>query len=272
MDPFILHHTTDPFLRLEEWEQLYPHLVVGMSARTSANRNYALHVGNNPKQVIENRKKLATQLGFPFGNWTCGEQVHDCHVEEVTAANKGCGREDRASAFADTDGLITAEVDTLLASYYADCVPLYFYSPDRDLIGVAHAGWKGTVLGISKKMVERFQLMGADKKRLMVAIGPSIGACCYEVDEKVIVPLTKVLGTTNLGSIAHSTSPDHYRLDLKAANAALLFQTGLDEHQVFISNRCTNCENTLFFSYRREGTNAGRMVAFIGKRRSIKDG
>ncbi len=271
MEPFVLQHNTDPYLRLVEWETLFPHLVVGISTRSAENRNYALHVGDNPEQVIKNRVNLANKLGFPFHNWTCGEQVHSCHIEQVNVTNRGKGRESRDSAFVDTDGLITDEPETLLTSFYADCVPLYFYSPDLDSIGVAHAGWKGTALNIGGKMVEQYRSLGADSKQLMVAIGPSIGACCYEVDERVMVPLTETFGKAIPTSIAAKTSPGHYRLDLKAANAALLRMTGLDQSQIAVSNRCTNCEDTLFFSYRREGTDAGRMVSFIGKQRSRQD-
>jgi YfiH family protein len=186
MEPFVLYSEDDPYLHLKSWETLFPHLVVGMSTRTEENRNYAFHVGDNPEQVIENREWLADELHLPFRSWTCGEQVHGHHVELVKNDDRGRGRKDRVSAFANTDGLITDESDILLTSFYADCVPLFFYSPDIDAIGVAHAGWKGTTQGIGIEMVKKFQSMGADISQLQVVIAPSIGSCCYVVDDHVI--------------------------------------------------------------------------------------
>jgi YfiH family protein len=268
MEPFVLYSKNHPYLHVASWESQYSHLVVGMSTRTEQNRNYALHVGDNPKHVIENRKSLTHTLSFPFESWTCGEQVHDNHIKIIESSNRGRGRESRDSAFADTDGLITHESDILLASFYADCVPLLFYSPDSDIIGVAHAGWKGTVKNIGVSMVEKFQELGADKKQIMVAIGPSIGSCCYEVDDRVVEPLHQVLPDVFQSSMITATTNGRYYLDLKEANKQLLLLAGLKSSQILVSKRCTQCEDTLFFSHRREGSSAGRMVAFIGKRRS----
>ncbi|MCH5584724.1 peptidoglycan editing factor PgeF [Shimazuella sp. AN120528] len=268
MEPFVLYSKNHPYLHLAQWESTFPHLVVGMSTRTEENRNYALHVGNDPEQVITNRQGLAKSLSFPFESWTCGEQVHQDHIELVTSADRGKGRETRDSAFACTDGLITDESDILLASFYADCVPLFFYSPDLDMIGVAHAGWKGTAANIGVSMIKKFLKLGADKKQILAAIGPSIGNCCYEVDDRVMEPLYQLLPKAFEESIFIPTTQGHYRLDLKKANQHLLLSIGLAHEQILVSNRCTQCEETLFFSHRREAANAGRMVAFIGKKRS----
>lgn len=270
MEPFVLYSEHHPYLRVSQWESAFPHLVVGMSTRTEQNRNYALHVGNDPEQVIANRKWLTDSLSFPFESWTCAEQVHQDHIELVTSADRGKGRETRNSAFACTDGLITVESDILLASFYADCVPLLFYSPDLDAIGVAHAGWKGTVANIGVSMIEKFVKLGADKRQILVAVGPSIGKCCYEVDDRVMEPLHHLLPDAFSQSILKTTTEGHYQLDLKQANQHLLLSAGLAHEQILVSSWCTQCEDTLFFSHRRQASDAGRMVAFIGKRRSIR--
>jgi polyphenol oxidase len=267
MEPFVLYSKNHPYLHVAAWESTFPHLVVGMSTRTQQDRNYALHVGNDPEQVIANRQSLAKSLSFPFESWTCGEQVHQDHIEMVTKIDRGKGRETRDSAFENTDGLITYESDILLASFYADCVPLLFYSPDLDVIGVAHAGWKGTAANIGVSMIEKFLKLGADKKQILVAIGPSIGSCCYEVDDRVMEPLYHLLPNAFSQSILKPTTKDHYRLDLKKANQHLLLSIGLVDDQILVSKRCTQCDETLFFSHRREATGAGRMVAFIGKKK-----
>jgi YfiH family protein len=267
MEPFVLYSKNHPYLKIASWESKYPHLVVGMSTRTGQNRNYALHVGDDPEQVISNRRSLTDSISVPFESWTCGEQVHKDHIEIVQNSGRGKGRETRDSAYIDTDGLITSESDILLASFYADCVPLLFYSPDIDAIGVAHAGWKGTVANIGVSMIKKFMTLGADKTQILVAIGPSIGRCCYEVDDRVMEPLHRLLPDAYNQSILEKKTADRYQLDLKKANRQLLRMEGLYEDQILVSERCTQCDDTLFFSHRREANSAGRMVAFIGKKK-----
>lgn len=259
-----------PYFVLSLWEEQFPHLVVGFSARDAGEgmcHNYALHVPDDPKQVIENRYRLTDELQFPRDSYTCGEQVHGMKISKVERTDRGRGRESRELAFQDTDGLITGEEDVLLASYYADCVPLYFYAPDIDWIGVAHAGWKGTVGKIGPIMIEQLLQLGADSSKIQVAIGPSIGACCYEVDEHVLVPMREALQFKDLPeTIAIPTREGHARLDLKEANAELLRKAGLLTEQIVKSNYCTCCSEEYFHSHRRDQEHAGRMVAFIGKR------
>jgi YfiH family protein len=265
MEPFVLSSKIDPYLRIASWEWKFPHLVVGMSIRTHQQRNYALHVNDDPQRVIANRRFLTEELSFPFESWTCGEQVHRAQIAVVGRDERGKGRYSRDDAFADTDGLLTAESDILLTSFYADCVPLFFYSPTIDMIGVAHAGWQGTVQQIGVKMVEKLLTLGAEKQEIVVAIGPSIGACCYEVDDRVADPIRQSLPKTN-SNVLQPTRSGHYQLDLKRTNQQLLLDAGLRSEQIFVSKRCTSCEDHLFFSHRKQAGQAGRMVAFIGKK------
>lgn len=259
-----------PFFRLTIWEKKYPHLLAGFSGREKeediSKQNYALHVGENPEQVIENRRRLAELLGMTLAAWTCGEQVHGVHIEEAKCSDRGRGNETRDKAFADTDGILTAQEDLLLASYYADCVPLFFYAPDLDMVGVAHAGWKGTVGKIGPRMVEELVRRGADKTKLEIAIGPSIGACCYEVDHRVMDPLQEALASKPSEAIAKQAGENHWKLDLKQANRELLRQAGVPDSNILVSGYCTSCEETFFYSHRRDQGKTGRMVALIGKR------
>lgn len=270
MEPFKYRDSKIPYFSLVAWEKEFPHLNVGFSARRLGEdidcRNYALHVGDRPEQVIRNREQLAEQLGMSFSAWTCGEQVHGVHVEQVRTQDRGKGRASRESAFPETDGMITGEPDILLASYYADCVPLYFYSPDIDFVGVAHAGWKGTVHGIAVNMVEQLVSLGADRGNIRAAIGPSIGACCYEVDERVMEPLRQALpDDTALEKVAVSHVPAKWQLDLKKANEEILKRAGVLPEHILRSKWCTSCDADYFYSHRRDGGKTGRMVAWIAK-------
>lgn len=273
MEAFIYQNTKIPFFLLQSWSEKFPHLVVGFSAKLPQEKNwnqsnYALHVGNQQEQVVDHRKKLVKQLGLSFSSWTSGEQVHGTHIQWVEAKDKGRGKSDQTDAFPDTDGLLTQESNILLTSFYADCVPLLFYAPDLDLIGVAHAGWKGTVRGMATKMVDQIEHRGADVKKLLVAIGPSIGSCCYQVDHHVINPLMEILpnATDNLNLLRQAASPGHYWLDLKQANRQILLQSGVLSQHITVSKWCTSCEQAYFHSHRRDLGDTGRMVAWIGKK------
>ncbi len=106
--------------------------------------NLGLHVNDIVENVHENRRILANKLQKPLENWICSEQVHAHHVEKVGQQEKGSGVYSYEDGISKTDGIYTSNEDVLLTSCYADCVPLYFYAPSHGMIGLAHAGWKGT--------------------------------------------------------------------------------------------------------------------------------
>jgi len=272
MEPFRYRDSTSiPYFCLDAWEREFPHLVVGFSARRWGEdwncRNYALHVGDDAERVIHNRRMLSEELGIPFAAWTAGEQVHGVHVKIVTESERGRGKDSREHAFQETDGLITQVPNLLLTSYYADCVPLYFYSPDIDAVAVAHAGWKGTVGQIGRSVVEKLAGLGAQRDQIRVAIGPSIGPCCYEVDERVMEPLRRALDyRESLERVSINHVPGKWQLDLKKANRELLIQAGVQPEYILVSSWCTSCDRDYFYSHRRDQGKTGRMVAWIGKK------
>jgi polyphenol oxidase len=244
----------------------------GMSSGAFATFNLGLHVGDDRAVVVHNRQRLADLLQFPLEQWICCEQIHDARIEKVTAGQNGRGAADYSSAIAGADGLYTNEAGVLLALCFADCVPLYFMAPKHGMIGLAHAGWKGTVKNIAGKMVrlwqEREHIPLAD---IYVAIGPSIGACCYVVDDRVIVHVDRVLqGEQPL--VYRQVSPGQYALDLKALNQMLLMKAGIRKDHIYVSSYCTSCADHLFFSHRRDQGKTGRMMAFIGRKEENNDG
>jgi polyphenol oxidase len=136
-----------------------------------------------------------------------------------------------------------------------------------------HAGWRGTVLGITGKVV-RFLMdeHGADPETLIASLGPAIGPCCYEVDDAVLVPFRKTI--PNADKFIHvkevpcdgSSFRKSYRLDLEAANRAALIAEGISETNIHTAGQCTCCNPSLFFSYRRDGARSGRHIAVVGFR------
>ena len=217
--------------------------------------NLALHVGDDANQVIARRIQLAAFLGFSLDDWVSGNQIHDTKIVQVGLAHKGRGAEDLDTALPGTDGLVTHEPGILLACFYADCVPLFFIVPERRVVGIAHAGWRGTAGNIAAKMVEKLtSLYDLDHSQIYAAIGPSIGKCRYRVGWQVAQQFPE--------EVIEQRGEAVY-LDLKLANLLQLEAAGIDRKRILCTSICTCCSKQ-FFSYRRSGNEAGRMAAVIG--------
>jgi YfiH family protein len=163
------------------------------------------------------------------------------------------------------DALFTRRRARPLAVFTADCVPLIVVDPERPALGVAHAGWRGTVRGIARRLVAALvERAGARADRLRAGIGPSIGPCCYEVDEPVVGPLRAAFPDAwerwaRPGPPERPVREGHWWLDLWAANAEQLTAAGVPSGAIFSPRLCTGCRRDLFFSYRKEGL-AGRLA------------
>lgn len=225
--------------------------------------NLGLHVGDNRETVNKNRTKLAHLLQFPTSKWVCTEQIHDNHIRKVTQNDCGKGVHIYEESIKGTDGIYTDEKNILLTSAYADCVPLFFYEPSKKLIGLAHAGWKGTVKNIGGNMVQHWvEKEKVNPKNILVTIGPAIGACCYVVDDRVIDKVNNVI--TDDFKPYEVLQNNQYKLDLKALNYYLLLESGIQNENITISSFCTSCDEGNFFSHRRDKGTTGRMLSFIG--------
>ncbi len=194
-------------------------------------------------------------LGLEPGGVRYARQVHgDVCLDADGAASGGL--------VGTGDALVTRQRARPLAVFTADCVPLIVVDPERPALAVAHAGWRGTVRGIAGRLVTALvERAGARPERLHAAIGPSIGPCCYEVDEPVVGPLRAAFPAV-WDHWVRSGAPGrqgHWWLDLWAANADQLAAAGVRADAIWSSRLCTGCRRDLFFSYRKEGL-AGRLA------------
>ncbi|WP_456275572.1 peptidoglycan editing factor PgeF [Bacillus sp. AK128] len=269
MEPFQL--VQNEFLTIPNWHKEFPHLTVGFTTKNGgySNKpfstfNLGLHVNDLKESVLQNRQRLSEILQFPLTAWVCSEQVHDHHIKKVTKADIGKGIYAYEEGIPNTDGVYTNEPNLLITSVYADCVPLYFHAPEKGLIGLAHAGWKGTVKEIANRMIKCWvEDEGVAVEEIQVAIGPSIHQCCYIVDDRVIHEVKKTL-TSGDPLPYKEISKGQYSLDLSNLNKLLLLKAGVLEDKIQLSLRCTSCEEQLFFSHRRDSGKTGRMMSFIG--------
>lgn len=285
MEPFVLKEGMPPLFHIEPWRLEHNRITAGLTGREGGygkapydSFNCAFHVGDDPADVLNNRRRLAESLGFTLEAWTCGEQTHGKEIAIVTESDRGRGSLDRDSAFQSTDGLLTNVPDVLLASFYADCVPLYFYDPQQRVAGLAHAGWKGTVAEIAGAMVARMQeVYGSRPQDIYTAIGPSIGECCYEVDDYVMNHVRRLEETLEPQVLA-GAAPVLYKksetedgksmLNLKEMNRRIMIKAGILPTHIECTTWCTSCNPNFFFSYRKENGITGRMTSWIGIKES----
>ncbi|AKG04646.1 hypothetical protein AAV35_007445 [Salimicrobium jeotgali] len=235
----------------------------GYSPYPEGSLNLGLHIGDDPECVVKNREVVAEEIEVPLERWVFPEQVHGTKVQTVTAEDRGKGVKDLESAVQGADGLITKNENTLLAGFYADCVPLYFSDKQTGWIGLAHAGWKGTVNHMAGEMIEALVTEGAERESIEMVIGPCISKSNYIVDNHVAQQVSEKYRNDVLQLVDTNT----WKLDLKRMNRLIALEHGLGEDRVYSTDHCTYSDEELFFSHRRDRGNTGRMLGYIVKSR-----
>ncbi|WP_094602681.1 Polyphenol oxidase [Sporomusa silvacetica DSM 10669] len=223
--------------------------------------NLGLHTGDDAEAVWNNRQLFCQAVGLAPDKVVTAEQIHGVVVEQVTVADAGRGAKHYHEAIKGTDALITNVPGLPLMLFFADCVPVLIVDPVAKAVGISHAGWKGTVGKIAQKTVlamqQQFNTNPAD---CLVGIGPSIGPCCYEVDEVVINKLK--VNFDNWEELVEPHS-NHWRLNLWEANRHQLREIGVPDNTITVCDVCTACNTEIFFSHRAEAGRTGRIGAII---------
>lgn len=266
----VLYTSDDPsILSIKKWEN-DDNIIAGMTTRQGGTSqqpyhslNVGFHVGDRSDDVLNNRHIVAEKLSIPLQRWVVGNQPHGKNIYKVQSDDASKGAKTDENAIDGVDGLYTDERGILLVSLYADCVPLYFFEKQHQMVGIAHAGWKGTVADIAGNMVETWRKEGIDPSTIEVVIGPSIGPCCYEVNDVVMNEVNKLHLDEN---VSQKNTAGNDMLNLKLLNKFLLMRAGVTEDAISLSSLCTSCLQSTFFSHRKEKGQTGRMMAYIGLR------
>jgi polyphenol oxidase len=268
MEPFI--NENQSYFSIKNWMDQYPGLVAGITTKNGGkstgffeNLNMGFHVGDLKEAVCSNREILADLLQFPLMHWVGAEQTHDTQIRKVMKSDRGKGSDSYDNAILGTDGFYTNKEGILLTLCYADCVPLFFISPKNRMIGAAHAGWKGTVNEIARKMVEKWEEGGIPPNQIFVAIGPSICEKCYIVNDYVINFVENTLEDVEKKPY-NLIKEGQYELDLRKLNKMILLKAGVPEKNIQTSKLCSSCNQSEFFSHRRDQGKTGRMLSYIG--------
>jgi len=225
--------------------------------------NMGLSSGDNPLRVIQNREQLAAALGIEKECFVSSWQEHGNTVRIISRESIERDTSYMKVPREHADAMITDLTDACLIIIIADCTPVLFFDPDKNVIGIAHAGWRGTVKKISQAVVKALgDQFGSKPKDLIVGIGPSIGPDKYEVGSEVVDAVKSAFGNTK-GLIENSGTPGKALFNLWEANRRQLIESGVPDKQIEVAGVCTYSNPELFFSYRFQGEKSGRMAAGI---------
>ncbi|GAO04262.1 peptidoglycan editing factor PgeF [Anaeromyxobacter sp. PSR-1] len=203
-------------------------------------------VGDDPARVAENWRRLEAATGLGFA------RVRQVHGARAVRLDAPCAPAEEA------DAVVSLRAGVAACVSVADCVPVLLADPDGGAVAAVHAGWRGTLAGAAGEGVRALcREAGARPERLLAAIGPSIGPCCYEVSPELAARFAAALGP---GVVRDGPAP---HLDLWEANRAVLLEAGVRPERVDRLDRCTACEPARFFSHRRDAGRTGRQIAFI---------
>jgi purine-nucleoside/S-methyl-5'-thioadenosine phosphorylase / adenosine deaminase len=240
----------------------------GESTGPYATMNLGRRGDDDPAVVMRNRGRMATLAGVSAERLTFARQIHGARVAVVGAADAG-------RAIDDTDALVTDVSGAPLVILTADCAAVFLLDPVRRAVGIAHAGWRGTVARIAARTVETMQsAFGTDPRDLVAGIGPSIGPCCYEVGQDVVDAVYESLADhadqivvepdmASAGSFRGSVNEDRKHFDLWIANERILMDAGVAPERIEIAGLCTACRTDLFYSHRAEHGRTGRFGGLI---------
>jgi YfiH family protein len=211
----------------------------GVSSGPYATLNLSLSVGDDPAAVLENRRRLAAGLSVDPGAFVFARQVHGAGVRVVGEADRGSGAFRLDDAIADTDALVTTSPEVVLAILTADCVPIVLHDPVAGVLACVHAGWRGTVAGVTAAAVATMQSLGSDPSDILAGVGPAIAPARYQVGPDVHQAVTGAFGPAADEFIRPDAIPGRWLLDLWAANRHALRRSGIPATQINITNLTT---------------------------------
>jgi len=264
-DGFTLRENQEiPYYSCRAFEKL-PWLRHGFSTRCGGagevNLNLNSAVWDAPERVNDNRRRLLSALDIKNADIVSLNQIHSNRIFVVESAADFHNTEKTENH--EGDGLVTNIENTALAVKTADCFPVLIVDPAHRAIGAVHSGWRGTLARVLPRAIEEMsRRYHSDPARLLVALGPGIRECCFEVNEDV-ARLFKEAYPDKATARPHTSAPGKYLADIAAVLKIQMTQSGVspdNQHDIGI---CTCCNTREFFSWRAEGAAAGRMMAVI---------
>lgn len=244
---------------------LFSTRVGGVSEGIYSTMNLSYTRGDRKEAVDENFRRIAGVLGCGPEDIVCSDQTHTVNLRVASREDGGKGIL-RPRDYAEIDGLLTDEPGIVLATFYADCVPLYFVDTRKRAVALAHSGWRGTAARMGRCVVERMrEEYGSDPADIVAAIGPSICQECYEVSADVAdVFAAEFRRAGQADEILLAAGGGKYLLDLWRANEIVLTEAGIPSEQIQVTDLCTCHNGGYLFSHRASHGQRGNLGAFLG--------
>ena len=259
----VVYYTFGNLAKKNKIKHLFSTRIGGVSEGKFKSMNLSFGTGDDRESVSENFRKIS-EIGFPIEKMVFSNQVHEDKIATVHGDDCGKGIL-RESDIIGADGLMTNTPGVVLVTFYADCVPLYFYDPIKSVIALSHSGWRGTFLEIGKKTVLKMtEQFGSRPEDIFVGIGPSICKKCFEAGTDVAEKFAEKPGNLSQFIIKSTTAADKYFIDLWGINKQILIAASVPEQNIELPDLCTKCNPDIFFSHRAMGNNRGSMAAFLG--------
>lgn len=235
----------------------------GVSKGDCSSMNLSFSRGDEEAAVYENYRRIAEAVGFSSESVVCSDQTHTTNVRRVGKEEKGCGLYS-PRPYQDVDGLITNEPGVTLATFYADCVPLYLVDPVKKAVGLSHSGWRGTTGKIGKVTVEAMEReFGSRPEDILAVIGPSICQDCYEVSEDVAEAFREAYLPAVWKRLLLKKENGKYQLNLWEACRENFLEAGIPEDNIVMPEICTCCNPSFLFSHRASKGKRGNLAAFL---------
>lgn len=260
-DKTLVYYTIESFEKTGLVKHGFSTRLGGVSSGDLGSLNLGVKKKDTRENILNNYKIFTNSLGINIENLVLTHQVHKDNILEVGEEDRGKGLI-KETDIKDTDGFITNKKSVALVTFYADCVPLFFLDPVNEAIGLTHAGWKGTVSRIGEKTLKKMiETYGTDPEEVLIAIGPSIGECCFEVGEEVIKEVEENFNDPK--KYFYKKDNGKFMLDLWMINKDQFLEMGVLEENITVSNICTKCNKDIFFSHRGDKGKTGSLAAIM---------
>lgn len=244
----------------------------GISENEFKSMNLSMNSDDNLTNCTKNFEIFANAVGFNPQTYVLTKQTHTNNIAIVTKKDIGNGLY-KPQQFENIDGLVTNEPGVTLTSFHADCPGIFAVDPVKKAIGLAHAGWRGTVAKIAQNLINTMvKSFDSSPENIVCAISPSILKCCFEVNTPTKNEFENA-GFLNISKIIYKKidsnknnkdeTDSKFYIDLLEANKQLLILSGILEQKIHLSDLCTGCNHDLLFSYRKSGGKCGRLCSVI---------
>ncbi len=260
----VLYYTFPEFENCKEIVHGFSSREGGVSSGFYATMNMGVRTEDAKENIIDNYSIFCETLGVDVRNVVIAPLSHEANIRNVTVDDAGSGLF-RDYCCENTDGFLTKDAGIVLTATFADCVPVFYYDPVQKVVGIAHSGWRGTVKEIAAAMVERMcSDYGSRPEDILVGIGPSIGMCCFEVEEDVFYEFAELAYLEDGWYFEKENG--RYDIDLWRVIWATLTHAGVTAEHISVSGICTCCNSAKLFSHRATKGRRGTMAGMIALR------